>query len=200
MLALALALGLPWLDVTDPQGLGFRLRIAAFVPLALAAAMLAGRLVGWIRTPDRGLALAALAVVLARHTPGSRDEGRVRTHPALVTSVHAMAGKVPAGDMVIMPERHIAYMIAWYLRAQVSLGPDQWPPERRWRAMPLAWIGAGSPLDRALLAARDRPGGTPPLGLHPSHPNGMVLLTEAVWQEIAATLPPGSPWPAWPTR
>ncbi len=200
VLALALALGLPWLDVTDPQGLGFRLRIAAFVPLALAAAMLAGRLVGWIRTPDRGLALAALAVVLALHTPGSRDEGRVLTHPALVTSVHAMAGKVPAGDMVIMPERHIAYMIAWYLRAQVSLGPDQWPPERRWRAMPLAWIGAGSPLDRALLAARDRPGGTPPLGLHPSHPNGMVLLTEAVWQEIAATLPPGSPWPAWPTR
>lgn len=200
VLGLALALGLPWLDVTDPQGLGFRLRIAAFVPLALAAAILAGRLAAWLRPPGRGLALAALAALLALHTPGAREEGRVVTHPALVTSVQAMAGKVPAGDMVIMPERHIAYMLAWYLRASVSLGPDQWPADRRWRAMPLAWIGAGSPLDRALLAARDRPGGSPPLGLHPSHPNGMVLVTEAVWQEIAASLPPGSPWPSWPTR
>jgi hypothetical protein len=25
-------------------------------------------------------------------------------------------------------------------------------------------------------------------------------VTEAVWQEIAAALPPGSPWPSWPTR
>lgn len=205
--ALALGLGLPWLDVTDAQGLGFRLRIAAFVPLALCAAMLAGRLLACFR--HRDLALAGLAALLAAyHTPGSRDEGRVPTHPALITSVHALAGKVPPGDTLIVPERHIAYMFAWYLRARVSLGPDQFPPDRRWRVMPLAWIEAGSALDRALLAARDRPGAATspgaeaprPLGLHPRHPNGMVVVAEPVWQEIAARLPPGSPWPAWPTR
>jgi hypothetical protein len=140
-------------------------------------------------------------VLLARHyTPGSREEGRVPTHPALVTSVHALAGKVPPGDTLIVPERHIAYMFAWYLRARVSLGPDQFPPEHRWRVMPLAWIEAGSALDRALLEARDRPGASRPLGLHPRHPNGMVVVAEPVWQAIAARLPPGSPWPAWPTR
>jgi hypothetical protein len=111
-----------------------------------------------------------------------------------------MTGRVPPGDTVIVPERHIAYMIAWYLRAQVSIRPDPVPPERRWRVMLLKWIGFdASPLNRELLAARDRPG-SPPLGLHPSHPNGMVLVTEPAWQEIAARLPPGSPWPRWPTR
>jgi hypothetical protein len=196
--AIAIALGLPWLDVGDAQGLAFRLRITAFVPLALVAAMLAGRLAAWLR--HRDLALAALALALALRTPGSRDEGRVTAHPALIASIQAMTGQIPAGDTVIVPERHIAYMIAWYLRAQVSLRPEPVPPERRWRVMLLKWIGAGSPLDQALLAARDRPSPAPPLGLHPSHPNGMVLVTEPAWQAIAAQLPPGSPWPSWPTR
>ncbi len=47
--ALAVVIALPWLDVTDAQGLAFRLRIAAFVPLALLAATLAGRLAAWLR-------------------------------------------------------------------------------------------------------------------------------------------------------
>jgi hypothetical protein len=200
ILALAVLLGLPWLDVTDVQGLAFRLRIAAFAPLALVAAMLAGRLLAWV--PHRDLALAGLAAaLLVFYTPGDRGEGRVVVHPALVTSIQAMTGELPAGATVIVPERHIAFMIAWYLRAPVSLSPEPVPAERRWRVMLLVWIGAGSPLDRELLAARDRPGPpAPPRGLHPSHPNGMVLVTEPAWQAIAARLPPGSPWLRWPTR
>ncbi len=198
--AIALAIGLPWLDVSHVQGLGFRLRIAAFVPLALITAMLAGRVLAWIR--HRDLALAALALALAFHTPGERREGVVDPpHPAIITSIHAMTGRVPPGDTVIVPERRIVYMIAWYLRAQVRLRPEPVPPERRWRVMLLKWIGFdASPLHRELLAARDRPGTAPPLGLHPSHPNGMVLVPEATWQELADRLPPGSPWPSWPTR
>jgi hypothetical protein len=200
ILLLAVLLGLPWLDVTDVQGLAFRLRITAFAPLALVAAMLAGRLLAW--APYRDLALAALAaLLLVSYTPGDRGEGRVVAHPALVTSIHAMAGALPQGATVIVPERHIAFMIAWYLRAPVSLRPEPVPAERRWRVMLLVWIGAGSPLDQELLAARDRPGPpAPPRGLPPSHPNGMVLVTEPAWQAIAARLPPGSPWLRWPTR
>jgi hypothetical protein len=162
--------------------------------------MLAGRAVAHLRYRD--LALALLALGLAFHTPGKRHEGVVDpVHPAIITSIQAMADKVPPGDTVIVPERRIVYMIAWYLRAQVRLRPEAVPPERRWRAMLLNWIGRdASPLNRELLAARDRPGAAPPVGLHPSHPNGMVLVTEAAWQEIAARLPPGSPWPGWPTR
>lgn len=200
ILALAVLLGLPWLDVTDVQGLGFRLRIAAFAPLALAAAMLAGRLTARLR--HRELALAGLAAaLLLGYTPGDRDEGRVVAHPALVTSIQALGSELPAGATVIIPERHIAFMIAWYLRAPVSLRPEPIPVERRWRVMLLVWIGAGSPLDQELLAARDRPGPpAPPRGLHPGHPNGMVLVSEPAWQAIAARLPPGAPWLRWPTR
>src|SRR5262249_40604632 len=42
IVALALVIGWPWLGVDDPQGLGFRLRVAAFVPMALCAAIVAG--------------------------------------------------------------------------------------------------------------------------------------------------------------
>jgi len=197
--ALAVVIALPWLDVTDAQGLAFRLRIAAFVPLALLAATLAGRLAAWLR--HRDLALAALAAVIALSTPGERDEGRVATHPALVTSIQAMAGRIPPGDTVIVPERHVTFMIAWYLRVPVRLRPEPVPPEHRRRVVLLNWIRDGGPeLDRALLAARDRPPPAAPIGLHPSHPNGMVLLSEPAWQAIAASLPPDSPWPRWPTR
>jgi hypothetical protein len=198
VIGLAVAIGLPWLAVSDAQGLGFRLRVAAFVPMALAAALLAGRLLAHLRYRD--ILLAALAFALLFHTPGSRDEGVIRTHPALVTSVHAMTGRVPPGDTVIVPERHIAYMIAWYTRARISLRPESIPAERRWRVMPLAWIEGGSPLDRALIAARAQPGVVPPLGLHPGHPNGMVLVAEPTWQAIAARLPAPSRWRTWTTR
>lgn len=198
--AIAIVLGLPWLDVTEPQGLGFRLRIAAFVPLALVAALVAGRVLAHIR--HRDLALAALALALAFHTPGERDEGLVPTHPAVVTSIQAMTGRIPPGDVVIVPERKIAYMITWYLRVPARTQPGRIPAERRWRVMLRNWIGVDSPLHDALLAARDRPGASPPppIGLHPSHPNGMVLVSEAAWQALAAALPPGAPWARWPTR
>src|SRR5262249_25385685 len=54
ILGLAIAIGLPFLDVADRDGLGFRLRIAAFVPAALCAAIA-------VRT-----ALGAARAVLAR--------------------------------------------------------------------------------------------------------------------------------------
>ena len=200
ILALAVLLGLPWLDVTDVQGLAFRLRIAAFAPLALAAAMLAGRLAARLRHRDLVL-VGAAALALAAGAPGDRAEGRVVAHPALVTSIQAMAGRVPDGATVIVPERHILFMIQWYLRVDVSLRPERVSAERRWRVMLLKWIGADSALDQELLAARARAGPlAPPVGLHPTHPNGMVLVSEPAWEAIAARLPPGSPWLRWPTR
>lgn len=196
--ALALGVALPWLAVADAQGLGFRLRIAAFVPLALLAAVVAGRVLAAAPPRLRGALPALLAGALCLGTPGDRAEGRVATHPALVASVHAMGQLLPADAVVIVPERHIMFMVAWYLRAAVALRPEGVDPARRWRAMPLAWIEAGSALDRALLAARTGP--DPPRGLHPRHANGMVLVPEVTWQRIAAALPPGARWRAWPTR
>ena len=165
--------------------------------MAPAGAVAAGRLLA--RLPRRDLALAAAAVVLALRVPGDPAEGRITTHPALVTSVQGLAGEVPAADTIIIPERHILYMAAWYTRARVSLRPEPIPPARRWRAMPLAFIGVGSELDRALTAARTAPALRPPLGLHPRHPNGFVLVAEPTWAWIVERLSPRARWRAWPT-
>jgi hypothetical protein len=165
--------------------------------MALVAAIVAGRV--FARIKHRDFVLAILAFVLAARTPGHRDEGRVLAHPAMVAAVEALANEVPQADTIIVPERHIVFMVAWYTRANVRIRPEQVPPEHRWRLVPLAWVGMGSPLDDALLAARDRP--HPPLGLHPRHPNGLVLVPEVTWQAILDSLPADvrSHWARWRT-
>ena len=67
--------------------------------------------------------------------------------------------------------------------------------------MPLAYIGDHSPLDGALLAARRQPALAPPIGLHPRHPDGLVLVAEPTWEWILAQLPPGdrAHYARWPT-
>ncbi len=196
-----LAIGIAWprLEVSDVQGLGFRLRVAAFVPMALAAAIVVGRLLA--RVPHKDLVLAGLALVLAARTPGRRDEGRIVAHPAMVAAVQALQNRVPPADTVIVPERHIVYMVAWYTRAHVRLRPEGVPREHRWRLMPLAWIGMGSVLDDALMRARTEPGVRPPLGLHPRHPNGLVLVSEPTWQWLLDAIPADARahWARWPT-
>jgi hypothetical protein len=206
VVGIALGIALPWLVVTDPMGLAFRLRIVAFVPMALCAAIVAADVVRigvgtakpWLR--DGVLAVVVLAIVL--FMPRDRTQGKIVAHPAMVAAVEALAGKIPEGATAIVPERHIMFMVAWYARAPTRLTPDAVPPERRWRVMPLAFIGADSPLDEALMAARDEPTVVHPLGTHPRHPNGLVLVPEATWEWLLARLPHGDVrdyFARWPT-
>ena len=208
VIAFAIAIAWPRLDVTDAQGLGFRLRVAAYVPMALAAAIVAGRLLSRIK--HRDFILAIVAVVLATRTPGHRDEGRIQAHPAMVAAIYALANhvrganasesvEIPRADTIIVPERHIVFMVAWYTRANVRIRPEAVAPEHRWRLMPLAWTGMGSALDKALLEARNGP--RPPLGLHPRHPNGIVLVHESTYQRVLDALPADvrAHWSRWRT-
>jgi hypothetical protein len=191
-------LAVPWLDVADPQGLPFRLRLVAFVPLALGAAVIAGAVARLPRLAALPIALAALVVIVQ---PRSRDEGVVVTHPAMVAAVRALDGVVPPGGVIIASERHIAFMVAWYTRDPARLRPEVVDPARRWRLMPLAFIGEGTALATALAAARAEPSLVPPRGLHPRHPDGLVVVPEATWTWILARLPAASAryYAAWPT-
>jgi len=183
--ALGIALAIPWLDVSDPQGLAFRARVIAFVPLALSAAVLTGELARLhARAP---LAVTALAAVLALRATQERRDGRILAHPALVAGVLAATDQIPAGATVIVPERHIAFMLAYLDRADVSLRPERIPYAHRIRLMPLAFMTQD--LQAALDAARTDPAVTPPLGLHPRHRNGLVLVDEPTWDWLLARLP-----------
>ena len=213
IVVLAIAISLPWLRVTDPQGIGFRIRIAAFVPMALCAAIVARAIylpIGivvtkfvdarWWRTIREGV-LVTVAILIVLAMPRDRTDGRISAHAAMVAAVQAVAGLVPEGDTVIVPERHIGFMVAWYARVPMRLRPESVPRERRWRLMPLAFIGAGSPLDAALDRARTEPTIAPPIGLHPRHRNGFVLVAEPTWEWLLDHLPPESRayYAAWPT-
>ena len=200
ILVLAIAIGLPFLAVTDRQGLGFRLRIAAFVPAALSAAIFVR--VALARHRHAGRALAALAVVLTLvRRPGAARDGEVVTHPALVAAAQALRGHVPGDATLIVPERHLAFLVAWYTRAPVATRPEAIARARRYRLLPLHFIGAGSALDHALIAARAEPGLVAPLGVHPRHPNGLVLVAEPTWEWILDQLPAAdrAHFAAWPT-
>ena len=181
----ALVIGLPWLDATDPQGLAFRLRIAAFIPLAMSAAIVAGALPG-----RAGLAAGACACLALVAVPRDRREGAVLAHPALVASALALVDHVPAGATLVVPERHVEFMVAWYTRAPVTLQPSRVPYAQRIRVLlPLSSANAGFPLEAALAAARSETSLEPPLDLHPRARDGFVVVTEATWDFILAQLP-----------
>jgi hypothetical protein len=199
VVALGVFIAQPWLAVDDPQGLGFRLRIAAFVPMSLAAAIVAGAL----PIPRRDIVLAVVAAVLfVLGATRPLTEGEVVMHPSLAAAAANAAGKIPKGATVIVPERRILYPVQWYTRAPVSLRPDRVPYANRVRIFGLAFAGgAGSPMDQALDQARHDPAIAPPIGLHPDDRNGLVLVGEPTWDWLLAHLPPGprAYFARWPT-
>ena len=204
---LAIAIGWPFLAVDDPQGLGMRLRIVAFVPLALCTAIV---LRAALRLPPAAHATicVVLALVFALHVPGSRTEGRVTAQAHMVSAACALRGRIPDGDTAIVPERHIAFMLAWHADVAIAIRPDAVPIDRRWRVMPGAFIDplrrTGPPdsgLAKALLEIRNHRALPPPLGLHARDPNGLVLVPEVTWQAVLQRLPPTERayFARWPT-
>lgn len=198
LLLLGILIAWPTLDVEDPQGLAFRLRVIAFVPLALGAALAAGLLLERMRqlAPQRAAAgravAAALVVALAAWlvvAPSRLERGVVYAHPAMIAAVLALGSAVPPGDLVVVSERHIAFMATWYTRLPTAVHATG-DPARRWRLMPLAFIGSDTPLSRAIDAARRQPALVAPRGLHPKHHNGLVVMPEATWQWVLTQLPP----------
>jgi hypothetical protein len=186
VVVLGVAIACPVLAVDDPQGLGMRLRIVAFVPLALGAAiacrLLRPRMV-------RGLACAVVVALAVLRSCGSRTEGRVVAHPAMIAAMHALADKLPEDGVAIVPERHLAFMAAWYARVPVALRPESVPAERRWRVMPRAFIGKDSALYQELLAVRD----TAPSDPKASAPPPPEPAVSPPSDPRASALPPAEP-------
>lgn len=199
LLLLGVLIAWPTLDVEDPQGLAFRLRVIAFVPLALGAALAAGQLLARVsrlapaRAAAAGCAVAAaLVVALAAWlvvAPSRLERGVVYAHPAMIAAVQALGSAVPPGEPVVVSERHLAFMATWYTRLPTAVHATG-DPARRWRLMPLAFIGSDTPLSRAIDAARRQPALVAPRGLHPKHHNGLVVMPEATWQWVLTQLPP----------
>lgn len=187
----AVVIALPWLDVTNPDGLGFRLRVTAFMPLALCASLVVGAATARVETAVRGALVVGFAVGWLYSRPmAATEEGVVRAHPAMVNAVSAMNGLVPEGHVVIVPERHVMFMVSWYAHRPARLSPARVPADRRWRLVTYHY--GGPALRRAMDAARTDAPATiaPPIGLHGHGRNGLVLMPERTWQWVIQSLAP----------
>jgi hypothetical protein len=201
-LALVVLTSWPALDVADPDALGFRLRVAVFAPASIVAAAAASRALAGLAAERRLIVAAAVSLLWIGLRDPAPAEGLVDTEVPMVAATAAIRGALPADAVVISAERHLGFQAVWFARVPMRLRPESVPPARRWRMLPLGLIGWKSPLDQALRDARGQPQLVPPIGVHPGHPNGLVLVPEATWEWVLTRLPPRSQtwWREWHTR
>ena len=185
----AIFAALPMLDIGDPQGLAFRLRLIGFVALALSSAALARAIFARVGRPWSTVAVIPFVVAFAVVRPITPSEGVVEANPAMLAAVRALDGVVPGDHTVVVPERHILFMVTWHTGNDAVLRPESAPAEKRWRLLPLNLMSP--PLRQAIddIRAEAPPGVVLPRGLHPRHRNGLVVMPEATWQWIFRKLP-----------
>lgn len=187
--AFAVLLALPWLDPRDPDGLTYRLRLAAFLPLAVCGAAVAGAAVARLSAGTRTALIVGFAAGWMMSRPAEFTEGLVRVHPAMQSGMQAARGHVPPDGVVITPQRQLVFMVTWYTGADARLRPEPVPAARRWRLLPGRLIdpALGEAIDRARTEA---PADLPrPIGLHPNARNGLVLMPEATWRWVLEHTP-----------
>ncbi len=193
-------MALPWLDAGDPEGLTFRLRAMAFLPLALTAASVAAAALARL-SPGARMATVMFAAGLVLVRPARYEAPVVRADPDLAAAVAAAAAILPPGAVVIAPERHIVFMTTWFTRAPARLRPETTPPAHRYRLLPMSYMSDG--LARAVDDARVAGAGVaPPVGLHAGHRNGLVLVAEPTWEWMLGRLSPAERayYSAWPVH
>ena len=156
--ALALMLAIPWLSSRDPLGLVFRLRLMAFVPLAICAPAAMAQLIA--RAPARVpqlLSIAAAAAVLA-FVPLLYVAPVRWPNPLFIQGAAAIAGHTPAGAIIIVKERQQAYMVKWAADREARTLPPS-----AIAARPTFRLASPGVLPRAAAAAlRLRPAPPPP--------------------------------------
>ena len=194
----AIATALPWLDAGDPQGLTFRLRAIAFLPLALTAAAVAAAVLARL-SRSRRMVVFMFATGLLLVRPARYEAPVVRVDPDLAAAVAAAGPALAPGAVIVAPERHIVFMATWYTGAPARLRPEPVPPARRARLIPASYMSEA--LARAIDEARSA-AVAPPVSLHRGHPDGLVLVTEPTWEWLLARLPAAERdhYRAWPVH
>lgn len=134
--ALAACAAFPWWDVADPEGLGVRVRLIAFVPFAACTAALFGRVfAGRVAAALAG----GLALVIPVLRPPQIDQAGARVPAVYVQSLAAYADRIRPDSVVVTTQRSLAFMVTWRTRAEArrSVPPDV-DEARIWWLLPRA--------------------------------------------------------------
>ena len=197
----AIVCAVPWVDVANPDGLGFRLRLTTFFTGAICAAALVPVALRIVPRSMHAALVVGFVAGLVVSRPATYHAPVVAVHPAMQAAVRAAEGIVPEDHEIICPERHIVFMTRYYTGTKTRLRPERVPSALRWRMIPLALVRPSlrHAIDRSRI--EKPPGISPPIGLHPYDPDGLVLMPEATWRWILERLPPKDQqhYRLWPT-
>lgn len=186
-LAGAIFLACPWLNVADGDGLGFRLRLMAFLPAAIGV----GLAYSALRTRLRGPARLAMTVVpllaLLALKPASPAAGVVRTPAATVDSLAALLSDLPEGAVVATPERRLAFATTWASRRPATMGHEGIDPAHRYWLLPRRFGPEG--LRHVLHRAVVDPPGDVPAARRGRGIEGLILASEATYRWALTQLP-----------
>ncbi len=179
----------PFIDVSDPNLLGPRLRLTAFVSAAACAGWLAHLASETWRPAMRlGVALGiACGLFVGRYKVD--PPGIVSAHPNMLAAIKRLPAELLHDRVVIIPERSLVFGTVWVRRTPSKLRPEGVAPERRLRLLPFWFM---SPEVSTLLrsATSDPPPGIPaPVALDPRHELTLVAVPERTWEWLLAQLP-----------
>ncbi|MBZ4406873.1 hypothetical protein K8640_01485 [Myxococcus sp. XM-1-1-1] len=200
LILLCVLTALPWLNIEDRQGLAMRLRLTAFLPLAVFTGLLFAQMLERAREMTRTMACAASIAALLLLRPSQPREGTVTVMEDRAGAARELEGAIPPEALVITTDRHLAFMTTWYTRASARKSvPSRIEPERTYRLMALASLDG--PFWDALEACRSsaRSAAWTPGDVPRVFAGALVLLTERCFQEARSHVPvssqlPGREW------
>lgn len=198
---LGLTLAIPWLSVRDGQGLINRLRVMAFVPLAICGPAALAFLLA-LRAPrlERLVPLAAVVMVMTlvplRYTEAALAPGRATDIPAL----KALRDHTPENAIIAVIDRFLSYQVKWFADREARMRP---PPSAGGRpvyrlitpgVLPPRVLGGLDSLSVRLPAEVARP-----VLLHAGKPR-LYLISDPAWQALLRVVGPEDrakmePWP-----
>lgn len=196
-------LALPWLSSRDPDGLVFRLRLMAFVPLAICAPAAIAHLIATARRDLQLLLPIAAAVGLLYLVPLHYVAPIAWPNAFFLPGAAAVAEHTPPDAIIIVDRRPLAFMVKWAADREARTLPRRAAETRP--TFRLASPGVLPPtVLRELEGFEQRlPAHLPrPVRLLPKPPS-MILFAEPTWQALIQAASPADraqleSWGRWP--
>lgn len=181
----ALLLAVPWLSEGDPQGLVFRIRIMAFVPLAICAPALLAHFTTRVAGILPHLLPFVAAVALLLLVPFREPPSPVYANRMFLPGAAAIADRTPTDAVIVVDSRQMAFMVKWAADREARTAAPSGSDPR-----PLFHLAIGNDLPPRVREGLESfeaglPANIPrPVHLLPDRPMAMVLFAAPTWQSL----------------
>jgi hypothetical protein len=193
-------LAVPWLSVTQGEGLVFRLRVMAFVPLAICAPVVVRILLSRYAPRMVQIVPAFAGGLLLVLVPLHYSEGVFWPSALQIVPLPKIAEHTPANAIVVVNDRWLAFQTKWFADREATRRPPAANHRPTFRLASLGVLPAS--VRKRLPALTDGfPDSVPkPVELPMSKRTSVYLFPESAWQELLRAVSPPEraklePWP-----